>query len=324
MDRSFDVVAIGEYLVDFSPVGTGEMGNPKYEMNPGGAPANCLAACAALGGRTAMIAAVGRDMFGRFLSQKAEEAGIGTDGIQKAGERTTLVFVSLDEKGEREFAFIRSPGADTCIRAEKIDRSLLEDSKYLHFGSLSLSDEPARSATEFAVGYAKEHGALISYDPNYRPRLWSSAAAARERLAWGLAQADIVKMSEEELWLLTKKGTYSIEAGADEILGLGVRELYITAGSRGAFYFTPSERGFVKAFPVGAVDTTGCGDAFTGGILYQNCRSPGRPMAEKTAFANAIGALCATKPGGMCAMPGPEAAAALLQSFEQGRGRETL
>ncbi len=305
MEKQYDLVALGEYLIDFTPAGAGDSGNPRYEMNPGGAPTNCLAACAGLGGRTGLIAAVGDDLFGRFLREKLRQSGVDDAGVITVPEATTLAFVSLGVGGEREFAFMRDPGADTRISPEAVDASLLASARYFHFGSLSLTHEPAKSATEFAVKYAREHGALISYDPNYRAPLWRDSSTAVERMLWGIAQADLVKLSEEELQLLTG-------GDADAVLGMGVKELYVTAGHKGAYYYTPRERGFVPGFRVNAVDTTGCGDAFTGAVIYQNCRCPQRSIEERTLVANAVGALCATKKGGMCAMPKPQEVAALL------------
>ena len=183
IDTLFDAVAIGEYLIDFTPNGIGPMGYPLYEMNPGGAPANCLAGCARLGGRTGIISAVGNDFFGRFLKQKAVQADIEISGLQTVGAGTTLAFVSLEGQGERELAFVRAPGADTQIRRDALALPLLENTKYLHFGSLSLTDEPARSTTAYAIEYARSRGAKISYDPNYRKQLWRDEAAAKEQMS---------------------------------------------------------------------------------------------------------------------------------------------
>lgn len=305
MDKLFDIVAIGEYLVDFSPSGQGKMGNPLFEMNPGGAPTNCLASCAGLGGKTAIIGAVGNDLFGSFLKEKALSANIDISGIQTVETSTTLVFVNVDPSGERGFAFVRSPGADTCINSSHISREMLGSTKYLHFGTLSMTDEPAKHSTEFAVAYAKEQGVKISFDPNYRAPLWKSEEQARECIIWGLGQANLVKLSVEELEFVYGKNSIknSIENNAGKVLALGVEELYVTAGADGAYYFTGCESGFVPGFSVNAIDTTGCGDAFTGAILYQNCCMAGSTQKEKVRFANAVGALCATRSGGMSAMP---------------------
>lgn len=303
----YDVVSVGEYLIDFTPNGRGAMGNPSYEMNPGGAPANCLASCSRLGGKTAMIAGIGNDMFGRFLRKKLEEQGIDDRGLQtKESANTTLVYVSLTENGEREFAFVRNPGADTMITADPISEELTDKTKVFHFGSLSLTDEPARETTIELVKKAKSKGKTISFDPNYREVLWQTKEEAVTQILKGLELADSVKMSEEELELITGIPGEEAEKGIRRLLKGGAKRVYITMGSKGAWYGSEEEIGFEKAFPVQAVDTTGCGDAFTGAILYMDTCRPELPMREKVRFANAVGALCALKYGGMTAMPSME------------------
>ncbi len=309
----YDIVALGEYLIDFSPAGVGLMGNPCFEMNPGGAPANCLAACARLGGSTAMIAAVGDDSFGRFLRRKADRAGIDTRFVVTVPQSTTLAFVSVGEGGEREFAFVREPGADTMLTRGHVPEQALSGTRIFHFGTLSMTSEPALSATIYAVERARELGVTVSFDPNYRAPLWDGEQRARDRMLWGAARADIVKLSEEELEFMTG---LPLRAGAGSLLEMGPRELYVTAGARGAYYFTREEDGYVPGFAVDAIDTTGCGDAFTGAMLYQRCRAPEREIAARVRFANAVGALCATRPGGICAMPGAEEVSRLLESAE--------
>ena len=302
MKEIYDVVAIGEYLIDFSPNGTGLTNNPQYEMNPGGAPANCLAACARLGGKSAIIAAIGDDFFGKFLKRKADEINIDTKWVQTSSENTTLVFVSVDDAGERDFAFIRNPGADTQIRLGTEEENLIQRTKILHFGTLSLTHNPAYTATRQAVACAKSNNVLVSFDPNYREALWKSCSEAKEQILWGLSVADIVKMSEDELNLATDCG-HDINAGMQQILSLGPKEIYVTAGSKGAYFANVSQHGFTEAYCVNAIDTTGCGDAFMGAILYQKCYQPQKNIVERTIMANAAGAICATRPGGMCAMP---------------------
>lgn len=309
-----DVLAIGEYLVDFTPCGLGPVNNPLYEMNPGGAPANCLAACAALGGKTAMIGAVGEDLFGKFLIKKLKESGILTQGIQETNRaNTTLVFVSLDDDGEREFVFVRDPGADTMIDAAEVDLSLIEKTRIVHFGSLSMTGEPARKTTEYVIKKAREMGKRVSYDPNYRESLWASREEAIFFLKKGLEWADSVKMSEEELKLLLGEADFSIEKGIRQLINLGISNVYITVGEKGAYYGNSEEMGFVEGFSVEVVDTTGCGDAFNGAILYLDTHIPTMPMREKVRFANAVGALCATKRGGLPAMPSLEEVRSFMQ-----------
>ena len=309
-----DYVCVGEYLIDFTPAGRGSMGNPAYEMNPGGGPPNCAASVAALGGSAAVIGAVGDDLFGRFLKGRLEACGIEGRGVQTVqSTHTTLAFVSLANNGEREFAFLRDPGADTELCEAKLEYSLLGNCRNLHFSSLTLKRDPARAATVAAVKYAKAHGAQISYDPNYRAPLWDSREQAVSEMYGALPYADVVKMSEEEMALLLDVPADDSAAGAKRLLALGPKLCFITYGAKGAFYATREESGFVPGFSVKAVDTTGCGDAFMGASIYMMLYHPELPLAERVRFANAVGALCATKKGGMMAMPSYAQAEALFR-----------
>ena len=195
----YDVVALGELLIDFTAQGAGADGYPLMAAHPGGAPANFLAAIARLGGRTALLSKVGADAFGTMLTGTLREVGVDTRGVVVAEDAfTTLAFVTLDARGERSFSFARKPGADTQLRFEELDLSLIEKTKAFHFGTLSLTDEPARGATQCAVAFAKERGKLITFDPNLRPPLWRSPDDAREQMLWGLGQADVVKISDND------------------------------------------------------------------------------------------------------------------------------
>lgn len=264
-----DVVALGELLIDFAPVSTDESGYPTLKAQPGGAPGNFLAALQKYGCSTALLGKVGDDAFGRLLVGTLNERGIETRGIvMDPAVFTTLAFVTLDATGNRSFSFARKPGADTCLRTDELDLSLLDECRVFHFGTLSLTGEPARSATRAAVAYAKEHGKLISFDPNLRKPLWPSDDAAKEQIEWGLHQADIVKISDEEiefLWGL------SPEEGAQKLLAeYGVRLVYATLGPKGCHFANAQGCGEV-ASPSGihVVDTTGAGDIFGGSAMSQ-------------------------------------------------------
>ena len=194
-----DVVALGELLIDFAPVSIDEWGYPTLKAQPGGAPGNFLAALQEYGCSTALLGKVGDDAFGKLLVRTLQERGIETSGIVADPDVfTTMAFVALDAEGNRSFSFARKPGADTCLRAEELDLELVDGCKVFHFGTLSLTNDPARTATVTAVKYAKKQGKLISFDPNLRKPLWPSDAAAKEQIEWGLRKADIVKISDEE------------------------------------------------------------------------------------------------------------------------------
>ena len=264
-----DVVALGELLIDFAPVSTDDAGYPTLKAQPGGAPGNFLAALQKYGCSTALLGKVGDDTFGHLLVGTLDSLGIDTRGIVvDPAVFTTLAFVTLDATGNRSFSFARKPGADTCLRAGELDTALLDDCRVFHFGSLSLTDEPARSATRAAVAYAKEHGKLISFDPNLRKPLWPSEDAAKEQMEWGLHQSDIVKISDEEidfLWGL------SPEEGAQKLLKeYGVKLVYATLGPKGCHFANANGCGEVPS-PTGlhVIDTTGAGDIFGGSAMSQ-------------------------------------------------------
>ena len=306
----YDVAALGELLIDFTCLSTDADGYPTMAAHPGGAPANYLAALTKFGAKTAMIGKVGSDAFGRLLIKTLKGAGIDTRGMLVSDDVfTTLAFVTLDDSGDREFSFARKPGADTQLRFDEIDLSVIDASKVLHFGTLSMTNEPARDATYKAVEYAAGHGKLISFDPNLRKPLWDDLDEAKRQMLWGLRHADIVKISDEETEFL-----FSIapeEAAKHIINSFGVRLVYVTCGAEGCFYRTKTASGFVKALSGIAVkDTTGAGDIFGGSAMYGLLRAGGVPEKLTTeelenivSFACASAGLSTTKAGGISSVP---------------------
>ncbi len=263
----YDVVALGELLIDFAPKGVNEAGYPILAADPGGAPGNFLAALNRYGCRTAMIGKVGSDMFGRLLTDTLDKAGIETKAVISDPEVfTTLAFVSLDESGNRDFSFARKPGADTCLSPDEIDEGLIADARVFHFGTLSLTGDPAAAATRRAIQMAKDHGVLISCDPNLRLPLWKTRQDARDAIDWSLRQADIVKISDEEI---TFMWGLSYEEGARKLLSeYGVSLVYATLGPRGCHAAARSASVTVDCPPgIRAVDTTGAGDIFGGSAM---------------------------------------------------------
>ena len=304
-----DVVALGELLIDFTCISADADGYPTMAAHPGGAPANYLAAVTKFGGKTAMLGKIGTDAFGKLLTGTLEKAGIDTRGLIATPDVfTTLAFVTLDETGNREFSFARKPGADTCIGTDEVRCDLLDETKVLHFGTLSLTDEPARSATFAAVEAAKRAGAVISYDPNYRAALWPDEAAAAAQMRSMVPYADVMKLSDEETLLLT--GAAEPEEAAHRLLAQGVSCVAVTLGERGALVAVAGGMQTVPAFSSDPVDTTGAGDGFWGGFLHRMLTLDKRPAALTVADAadcarwgNATAALCITRRGGIPAMP---------------------
>lgn len=321
----FDVVALGESLIDFTPSGLNSEGMLMFARNPGGAPANVLAMNAKLGGKTAFIGMVGSDDFGIFLKQTMENAGIDCSGLRFSDSvPTTLAFVHLNEKGDRSFSFYRKPGADIMLTWDDVDKKILENCRIFHFGSVSLSDEPSRTATLEAAKYAKAQNALISYDPNYRPLLWESEEKAIEAMKLPLKYTDILKVSEEEMELLT--GEKTLEKGAEILAAYGISVVVITLGPDGAYYYTKGGKGNSKAFDVKTVDTTGAGDSFLGSLHYNLTgktldeinRLNAEEWKEIIQFSNAAGSLVTTKMGAIPAMPTMEQ----IKSCISGRFKE--
>lgn len=306
----YDVAALGELLIDFTCLSTDADGYPTMAAHPGGAPANYLAALTKFGAKTAMIGKVGSDAFGRLLIKTLKGTGIDTRGMLVSDDVfTTLAFVTLDDSGDREFSFARKPGADTQLRFDEIDLSVIDASKVLHFGTLSMTNEPARDATYKAVEYAAGHGKLISFDPNLRKPLWDDLDEAKRQMLWGLRHADIVKISDEETEFLF--GIAPEEAAKHIIDSFGVRLVYVTCGAEGCFYRTKTASGFVKALSGIAVkDTTGAGDIFGGSAMYGLLRAGGVPeklTAEEleniVSFACASAGLSTTRAGGISSVP---------------------
>lgn len=305
----YDVTAIGELLIDFTPSGNDEMGIPLFACNPGGAPANVLAMNIRLGGSTAFIGKVGQDDFGRYLKKTLEVSNIDTTGLVMTPEvNTTLAFVQLSEQGDRSFSFYRNPGADMMLREDEINTQLISDCEIFHFGSVSLTDEPSRGATFSAVDFAKKQGKIISFDPNYRPPLWESQRRAKEEISHALSLADIIKVSEEEMSFLT--GETDPYKGAGLLSKSGAALILISLGLKGAFYFSQKCQGILSTYKVKTIDTTGAGDAFLGAVHYRLRGKAGQiatmdqeEIEDIILFANAAGSLTTTRKGAIPAMP---------------------
>lgn len=307
-----DVTVLGEILIDFTPAGTSPQGNICFERNPGGAPANVAVCVSKLGGKAGFIGKAGDDMFGHFLSSVLEDNGVDISGLKFSKEaNTTLAFVQLDENGDRSFSFYRNPGADTTLDTSEVNYDLIKNSKVFHFGSLSLTNEPVRSATRAAVKYARENGCIISYDPNLRPPLWESMELAKEQIESMMEFCDILKISEEEMEFLT--GEKNLDKGTEEIYKkYGMKLILVTRGSKGCYYRFKDHTGAMGTFEkFKAVDTTGAGDSFLGGFLYsmlsRGISDPDKLDIEQLedilTFSNATASLCITKKGAIPAMP---------------------
>ena len=310
MGKTFDVIALGELLIDFTENGKSEQGNPLMEANPGGAPCNVLAMLAKLGKKVAFVGKVGKDMFGRQLRDAAADAGICMDYLMEDSDvHTTLAFVKTYPGGDRDFSFYRDPGADMMLTADELPAEALRSTRIFHFGTLSMTHPEVRFATRKAVTMAKEAGALISFDPNLRPPLWFSLEEAREQIAWGLSRCDILKIADNEIEFMTGEKDFDKAAALLKESYPNIRLLNVTAGADGSYSYYGKSRVFVPSFRLGGtVETTGAGDTFCACVLnYVLENGIGQlkesDLKQMLRFANAAAYLVTTKKGAIRAMP---------------------
>ena len=318
----FDVVALGELLIDFTGNGSSNQGNPMFEANPGGAPCNVLSMLENLGNKTAFIGKVGNDFFGRLLKERIEKQGIDASALFLDDEiPTTLAFVNKLANGDRDFSFYRKPGADMMLTADEVKKSeeLLKNTQVFHFGTLSMTDEPSKEATKLAAEIAKENGAIISFDPNYRAPLWKSEKEALEAMKYGFENCDILKISDNEVELFT--GISDIEEGAKKIKkDFDIPMVFATLGPDGSMALYGD---MVVKMPgyknPDTIETTGAGDTF-GACAIDFIRRNGLKdltkdnLKECLSFANAAASIITTRRGALSVMPHKEEVEKFLES----------
>lgn len=309
MEKKYDVVAMGELLIDFTMNGKSEQGNPLFEANPGGAPCNVLAILKRYGREVGFIGKVGSDQFGQMLKGTLEEVGIDTAGLVMDTEyNTTLAFVHTASDGDRTFSFYRKPGADMMLAEGEINYEMIDNTKIFHFGTLSMTDNPAREATKAAVAYAKAHGKLISFDPNLRPPLWGNLEDAKEAMDYGFKIADIVKIADNEIEFMTGKSDMS-EAIDVFTAKYDIKLLLVTLGKDGSVAIYNKERVFVPGFiQENTIETTGAGDTFGGSVLAYVCEHgienlTKENLTQMLTLANAGASLITTRKGALRVMP---------------------
>lgn len=304
-----DIITLGELLIDFTACGKNENGQLLFAQNPGGAPANVAVAVARLGGKAAFIGKVGDDMHGRFLAETLKENNVNCNSlILDKDFFTTLAFVDVRADGEREFSFARKHGADKMLSPDDVPVEKIRDSKIFHFGSVSLTDEPSRSATLFAAEYAKNNGVTVAYDPNYRASLWESEEAAIKQMQNALKLADLVKISDEETLLLTGENDFA--KAAERLIEIGAKIAVVTLGKDGAYVCTKDGGAQVDGFNVTAVDCTGAGDSFWGAFLLKVAQSGKKPeeitldeLKGFAHFANVAASFCVERNGAIPSLP---------------------
>ena len=310
--EKYDVVAMGELLIDFTQNGYSEQGNPVFEANPGGAPCNVLAMLQKLGRKTAFIGKVGQDGFGLQLEKALKETGISTEGLCFDKEvHTTLAVVQKKEDGDRDFSFYRKPGADMMLRTEEVKEDLIRRAKIFHYGSLSLTDEPVRTATVNAIEAAEKAGVWLSFDPNLRKPLWGSEELAKEQIRYGLGHCHILKISDDELVWLTGEQDY--EKAIQQLrVEFRIPLILLSLGKDGSRAYCGEERAEVPAFlNENTIETTGAGDTFMGCMLHQILKKgyqhlSRQDMEKMLTLANAAASIITTRRGALRVMPKEE------------------
>lgn len=318
MAKKYDVIALGELLIDFTMNGQSEQGNNMFEACPGGAPCNVLALLNKMGKKTAFIGKVGKDQFGALLRDTITEAGIDASNLMvDENVNTTLAFVHTFPDGDREFSFYRNPGADMMLTADEVNPEVVKDTKVFHFGTLSMTHEGVREATKKAVETAKANGCLVSFDPNLRPPLWSSLDLAKEQMEYGFGKCDILKISDNEIQFVSGKEDYD-EGIAYLQETYNIPLILLTMGKDGSRAYYKGMRVEKPGFSVKAIETTGAGDTFCGSSLnylvdhdFENLTE--EQLGEMLTFANAAAALVTTKKGAIKAMPVKEEVLELIQ-----------
>ena len=322
MDKFLDVTALGELLIDFTPSGESGQGNPLFEANPGGAPCNVLSMLTRLGHRTAFLGKVGNDMFGRMLKERAGAQGIDMSGLFMDEQiPTTLAFVQKLPNGDRDFSFYRKPGADIMLTKDEVEsvRNLIEGSRIFHFGTLSMTHEGVEAATLAALSIAKESGCIISFDPNYREPLWDSEQTAIEKMLFGIENCDVLKISDNEITLLT--GLEDVEEGARVLAKkYNIPLMFATLGPDGAKALYQGREVYVAGFRnPDTIETTGAGDTFCACAIHYVLEHgleglTDENLKELLTFANAAASCITTRKGALAVMPTKEEVEAFLAS----------
>lgn len=324
MEKKYDVLALGELLIDFTENGLSEQGNPMMEANPGGAPCNVLAMLNQLFKKTAFIGKVGNDQFGTSLKAVLEGLGIGTDNLYLDNEvHTTLAFVHTFEDGDRDFAFYRNPGADMMLTEDEVKEDEIKATRIFHFGTLSMTHEGVRKATKKALRIAKENGVTVSFDPNLRPPLWSSLEDAKEQIMYGLERCDVLKISDDEILFVS--GCEDIEEGAKWIKDKysNIKLLLATLGKEGSIAYYEDK--VVKVAPFlneNTIETTGAGDTFGACVLNYVLENGLEGLSEENlkemlTFANGASSLITTRRGALKVMPEKEEVENYIAGFKR-------
>ena len=314
----YDVVALGELLIDFTPGAVSDQGNPTFEANPGGAPCNVLSMLGRFGHKTAFIGKVGEDMFGRMLAGAITECGISAEGLRFDPDvNTTLAFVQKLPNGDRDFSFYRKPGADMMLREDEISEELIASARIFHFGTLSMTHPGVEAATKRAIGYAEKHGVVRSFDPNLREPLWKDLEDAKRAIRYGLAHCDVLKISDNEIQWLT--GEEDFTAGVNALRAeFDIPLILVSMGPDGSRAYTKEMMVEVPArLNPNTIETTGAGDTFCACVLHDVLENGLEAFTQDRLkrmlnLANEAASIVTTRRGALRVMPTVEEIEAIL------------
>lgn len=301
------VYCVGELLIDMVGVDhKGLKNGVQFEKKAGGAPANVAAAITRMGEDAAFMGQIGTDYFGQFLKEMLDKLNIDSS-LCSFGGNTTIALVGIDENGERNFNFLRGCDGDYSFNA--IDSSKLNSDDILHFGSATALLEGELKKTYYALlDLAKKKQMFISFDPNYRDALISKRQLPQfiQDCKVFIASADFVKMSDEEVLMIT--GKTDIDEAVKAVHTLGAKTVAVTLGAKGTYLSVSGMHTIVESIAIQQVDSTGAGDAFVGALLSRIIDSGKRQFSfdewqMMTRFANCVGAMTCTKHGAIDAIP---------------------
>lgn len=320
MEKKFDILTLGEILIDFTHNGISSQGNGLFEANPGGAVSNVLAMMNKLGHSAAFMGKVGDDIFGKLLKKTLDELSINTDYMLVDKDiRTTLAFVANDETGDRSFSFYRNPGADMMFSADEVNEEAIKASCIFHFGTLSMTHDGVREATKKALQIAKENGVMISFDPNLRESLWESLDVAKEQFDYGMRYCDVLKISDNEIQWFT--GIEDYEEGVRYLqTTYQIPLILLSLGREGSRAYYKDTKVEAPAFiQENTIETTGAGDTFFGSCLHfvlekELDKLCADDLKEMLTFANAAAAIITTRKGALKVMPSWEEIIQLLDN----------
>jgi fructokinase len=325
------IICFGELLVDWLPCGmqtVAKLQIPLYAQYPGGAPANVSVACRRLGGDSYFVGQVGDDPMGNYLKNCLQTYQVNSQYLSQSPHPTAMAFVHLDEKGERSFTFKRHNSADLNYPKENFNAQMFAECGIFHICSNTLTETKINDCSLHAMQTAQQNGVLTSFDVNLRLMLWQNIKEVTPRVMQIMQHSDLVKLSIEELDFL--RAEQSEGSFIDSLFALGVQLVLVTDGANPVHFYSRQHQQSIMTLQVTMVDSTGAGDAFTGGLLYslaaqgissskalKNALQSKLPLLNAINIAICCGAYAVTQKGAWSALPTLDDINSLLVTIEK-------